>query len=176
MMKGGITSGVVYPLAALELAKEHRFRNIGGTSAGAIAGAAVAAAEFGRRGGGGQAYEGIATLPGWLGENLTSLFQPTRRMRPLFNTSKGDTIQIELEPVDRLDRDDADIAGIIVGIRDERPVMIDVIGTRAGIDEQLRAVAERYGLDAEALVAATQAALAAPDRTITLDVALRSVA
>jgi hypothetical protein len=38
VMKGGITSGVVYPLAALELAKDHRFRNIGGTSAGAIAG------------------------------------------------------------------------------------------------------------------------------------------
>jgi hypothetical protein len=90
--------------------------------------------------------------------------------------SKGDTIQIELEPVDRLDRDDADIAGVIVGIRDERPVMIDVIGTRAGIDEQLRAAAERYGLDAEALVAAAQAALAAPDRAITLDVALRSAA
>jgi hypothetical protein len=90
--------------------------------------------------------------------------------------SKGDTIQIELEPVDRLDRDDADIAGVIVGIRDERPVMIDVIGTRAGIDKQLRAAAERYGLDAEALVAAAQAALAAPDRAITLDVALRSAA
>jgi hypothetical protein len=90
--------------------------------------------------------------------------------------SKGDTIQIELEPVDRLDRDDADIAGVIVGIRDERPVMIDVIGTRAGIDEQLCAAAERYGLDTEALVAAAQAALAAPDRTITLDVALRSAA
>jgi hypothetical protein len=90
--------------------------------------------------------------------------------------SKGDTIQIELEPVDRLDRDDADIAGVIVGICDERPVMIDVIGTRGGINEQLRAAAERYGLDAEALVAAAQAALAAPDRAITLDVALRSAA
>ena len=90
--------------------------------------------------------------------------------------SKADTIQIELEPVDRLDRDDADIVGVIVGIRDERPVMIDVIGTRTGIDDQLRSAAERYSLDAEALIAAAQAALAAPDRAVTLDVALRTAA
>ena len=86
VMKGGITSGVVYPLAAVELAKEHRFRNIGGTSAGAIAAAAVAAAEVGTRGGGNpDAYRRLERLPDWLGANLTSLFQPSRRMRPLFN-------------------------------------------------------------------------------------------
>ena len=39
VMKGGITSGVVYPLAAVELSKSFRFVNIGGTSAGAIAAA-----------------------------------------------------------------------------------------------------------------------------------------
>lgn len=87
VMKGGITSGVVYPLAAVELAKEHRFRNIGGTSAGAIAAAAVAAAELGRRSGANpKAYERIAELPGWLGGNMVTLFQPSRRMRPFFNT------------------------------------------------------------------------------------------
>jgi predicted acylesterase/phospholipase RssA len=87
VMKGGITSGVVYPLAAVELAKEHRFRNIGGTSAGAIAAAAVAAAEVGRRGGDNPAaYEMLERLPKWLGTNMTSLFQPSRRMRPFFNT------------------------------------------------------------------------------------------
>ena len=47
-MKGGITSGIVYPLAIVEIAKAFRFRNIGGTSAGAIAAAAAAAAELGR--------------------------------------------------------------------------------------------------------------------------------
>jgi hypothetical protein len=36
-MKGGITSGVVYPLAIVEIAKAFRLRSIGGTSAGAIA-------------------------------------------------------------------------------------------------------------------------------------------
>ena len=43
VMKGGITSGVVYAGAIAELAREFRFRSLGGTSAGAI-GAAVAAA------------------------------------------------------------------------------------------------------------------------------------
>lgn len=49
VMKGGITSGVVYPSAVCELARLYSFKNIGGTSAGAIAAAAAAAAEYGRR-------------------------------------------------------------------------------------------------------------------------------
>lgn len=87
VMKGGITSGVVYPLAAVELAEKHgfEFRNVGGTSAGAIAAAAVAAAERGRRSRmNPNAYERIAALPTELGEKLTSLFQPSPRMKPLF--------------------------------------------------------------------------------------------
>src|ERR1035441_7687075 len=52
VMKGGITSGVVYPLAVVCLAERFRLRNIGGTSAGAIAAAAAAAAELGRDSGG----------------------------------------------------------------------------------------------------------------------------
>jgi len=47
-MEGGTTSGVVYPLAACELATNFRFRNVGGASAGAIAAALTAAAELGR--------------------------------------------------------------------------------------------------------------------------------
>lgn len=89
VMKGGITSGVVYPLAAVELAEKHgySFRNVGGTSAGAIAAAAVAAAEFGRRSGSNRdAYKRIEALPKELGTTLTSLFQPSTRMRPLFKT------------------------------------------------------------------------------------------
>lgn len=84
----------------------------------------------------------------------------------------ADTIQIELESVDRLDGDIADIAGVLVGIRDQRPVLIDLIGTGTRIDERLRLVGERFELDAEALIAAARAALSAPNRAITLDVAL----
>ncbi|HJR72409.1 MAG TPA: patatin-like phospholipase family protein [Luteimonas sp.] len=49
VMKGGITSGIVYPNAVLALAEEYRFKNIGGTSAGAIAAAVSAAAAMGER-------------------------------------------------------------------------------------------------------------------------------
>ncbi len=47
-MRGGTTSGVVYPLAVCEIATTRRIRNVGGASAGAIAAAATAAAELGR--------------------------------------------------------------------------------------------------------------------------------
>ena len=45
LMKGGITSGVIYPLAVCELATQYGLRSVGGSSAGAIAAAAAAAAE-----------------------------------------------------------------------------------------------------------------------------------
>ena len=49
VMKGGITSGIVYPNAVLALCGNFRFKNIGGTSAGAIAAGATAAAALGDR-------------------------------------------------------------------------------------------------------------------------------
>ncbi len=51
VIKGGITSGGVYPRAVLALSKKYRLMNIGGASAGAIAAAGAAAAEFGRHNG-----------------------------------------------------------------------------------------------------------------------------
>ena len=46
IMKGGITSGVVYPPAVCELADSFDIRSIGGASAGAIAAALTAAAQY----------------------------------------------------------------------------------------------------------------------------------
>jgi len=82
-MKGGITSGVVYPHALCELAGVYRLRSVGGTSAGAIAAAAAAAAEYGRASGG---YDVLADLPGWIGADghLTNLFQPQEATRRLY--------------------------------------------------------------------------------------------
>ncbi len=84
VMKGGITSGIVYPPAVLELAQKYRFRSIGGTSAGAIAAVVTAAAEFGREQGG---FEKLQGLNDWLAQdgNLRDLFQPTREARPLLD-------------------------------------------------------------------------------------------
>lgn len=58
IMKGGVTSGVVYPAAIRALKDRFRFRSIGGASAGAIAAAAAAAAEWGRQ------RRGRGELPG----------------------------------------------------------------------------------------------------------------
>lgn len=91
--------------------------------------------------------------------------------------SEGDTIQIDLEAVDRLDYGDDGINDrIVIGIRGERPVRIDVIGTAGDVDGPLRAVALAYDLDAGALIAAAQAALAVPDRQVVLDVGVRAAA
>ena len=78
VLKGGITSGVVYPHGLCELARTYRFSNVGGTSAGAIAAAGAAAAEHGRERGG---FEKLAELPEWIGgdDNLFRLFQPQPR-------------------------------------------------------------------------------------------------
>ncbi len=93
VMKGGITSGVVYPPLVHRLAQHYRFKNIGGTSAGAIAAAATAAAEFHRRrSGNASAFDTLRELPKTLGEpigkggpsKLLSLFQPAPGCRRLF--------------------------------------------------------------------------------------------
>lgn len=98
VMKGGITSGVVYPLAIVEIAKAFRLRNIGGASAGAIAAAAAAAAEVGRQrreagllGKDHQDFAELAGLPMHLGDpatgaksKLEAFFQASIGLRSVF--------------------------------------------------------------------------------------------
>ncbi len=84
IMKGGITSGVVYPLALTELAKQFRFSQVGGTSAGAIAASAAAAAEYGRHVPG-RGFVLLAKLPTEVGKILFSLFQPIPALKPVFD-------------------------------------------------------------------------------------------
>ena len=96
VMKGGITSGVIYPLAVCQLAATRRLRSVGGTSAGAIAAAGAAAAEYGRDAGagpGGRAdvgYPRLASLPDKLAApdgrhtRLFHLFQPQPVTRALY--------------------------------------------------------------------------------------------
>ena len=91
VMKGGITSGIVYPGAIVELARRYRFRNIGGASAGAIAAAATAAAEFGRETGGG--FSRLDTVPDDLGvteggeSRMLDMFRPDPSTRRLFTAA-----------------------------------------------------------------------------------------
>lgn len=89
--------------------------------------------------------------------------------------SHADALQIDLEDVERVDYDDdvgetssvAIVAGRIVGI--------ELLSPARHLDE-LSLVAERHGLDRQALESAAHAALAAPDRRITIDVAARAAA
>lgn len=81
VMKGGITSGVVYPLALVEFSRSYRLHSLGGASAGAIGAALGAAAEFGRDSGG---FDRLAGVPGQLGDGrLAALFQAQPSTRPL---------------------------------------------------------------------------------------------
>jgi hypothetical protein len=90
VMQGGITSGIVYPAAILRLAQRFRLKTIGGTSAGAIAAAVAAAAEFRRASDPSAPGAGYALLKTdvmeWLGRgtNLQSLFVPVVALAPLF--------------------------------------------------------------------------------------------
>ena len=94
VMKGGVTSGIVYPRAVALLARHYRFHSIGGSSAGAIAATISAAAEYQRRqtNGSQAGFETLAQIPEQLGRpvpatgagKLLSLLQPARGTRRLF--------------------------------------------------------------------------------------------
>ena len=92
VLTGGVADGVVYPWAILELAREYRFKNIGGTSVGAMAAALTAAAEYARRHGHLSGFnEVLLKLPTRLGEDVNgntrmfSLFQPAKSTQRLFD-------------------------------------------------------------------------------------------
>jgi len=91
IMKGGITSGVIYPRAAVKLSNSYRFKQVGGASAGAIAAAFVAAAEHGRHrparapGDSQQTgFEGLEQISSQLGSQLSTLFQPVPSTKAAF--------------------------------------------------------------------------------------------
>ncbi len=90
IMKGGITSGVVYPSALVEFAHHYRLRGLGGASAGAIGAALGAAAEYGRNHGG---FDVLTRIPDELGGGaLAKLFQPapaTRGLLPIMLRATG---------------------------------------------------------------------------------------
>lgn len=100
VMKGGLTSGVVYPHVVKELSEHYRFKQIGGASAGAIAAVFAAAAEFQRQAPlleseepkeeeGGQeppiGFDGVAELAKYLAHDMRTLFQPDPSFKRLFD-------------------------------------------------------------------------------------------
>jgi predicted acylesterase/phospholipase RssA len=99
-MRGGTTSGVVYPLAVCALAEHYMFRSVGGASAGAIGAATTAAAEYGRyaepvepvaEGAVRPGFAGLAGMIRWLVSGtgdarwrLPQLFQPKASLHKMF--------------------------------------------------------------------------------------------
>jgi len=89
--------------------------------------------------------------------------------------SEADALSIDLAKVDRWDGGEDIDGGCHVVFADDRPVNVELLNPRDHLD-LLEVAAERYDLDAEALVAAARAALAAPDRAVTLNIAVRAAA
>jgi predicted acylesterase/phospholipase RssA len=89
VMKGGITSGVVYPSAIRTISERYRLRSIGGASAGAIAAVVAAACEYRRRQGDAAAFGRLETIVQQLSEDgfVERLFQPTPAARPAFEVA-----------------------------------------------------------------------------------------
>lgn len=103
ILKGGVTSGIVYPLALCELAKTYQFRRLGGTSSGAIVAAFAAAAECYRQRYGvadhrapaqrracGELRPGFVGLQDFAddvqtGDRLFSVFKPDEATKPIFD-------------------------------------------------------------------------------------------
>ena len=90
--------------------------------------------------------------------------------------SQADALSIDLVEVDRWDGSDEVDPRLNVAFANGVPVNIEFLYPELGLEPPLRAAATIYDLDFEALIAAARAAIAAPDRTVTLDVAVRAAA
>jgi hypothetical protein len=90
--------------------------------------------------------------------------------------SKANALSIDLGQPRRWDYNEEVVPRVNVAIADGKPVNVELLYPDLGLEKPLRAAAERYELDAEALIATAQAAVAAPDRAVTVDVAVRHAA
>jgi hypothetical protein len=90
--------------------------------------------------------------------------------------SEANAMSVDLAGVGRWEYCEEIAERVNVAIAGGHPVNVELLYPGQGVEGPLRIAAEQYGLDAEALVAAARAALAAPDRTVTLDVAVRAAA
>lgn len=90
-------------------------------------------------------------------------------MRALYD-SEADALSIDVLIVDHWDSSEViDDDCCIVALAEGLPANVELLFPRDHLD-LLAVAAERFGLDAQALEAAAQSALAAPDRAVVLDV------
>jgi len=91
-------------------------------------------------------------------------------MRADYDTS-ANAISIAIVDAQRAEQSDEVHPRAVVALSAGRPVELQLLYPDMGITEPLTAVAERYGLDREALEAAARSALAAPNRAVSVEVA-----
>jgi hypothetical protein len=90
--------------------------------------------------------------------------------------SEADALSIDLRQFERYERQDqVDDDYCVIGFAEGVPVRISLLGPGEHLD-LLDVAAERYDLDGAVLLAAAQAALAAPDRIVDLEVSARVAA
>jgi len=134
IMKGGITSGVVYPAAVIELAKRYSFRGIGGASAGAIAAAGAAAAELGRDSTlPGAGFPGLHSLQAELTEpgKLLDMFEPDGGTHVFFEHFKKVLGGVEEDRTGGADKPPEQQTGLFDRIRGAVNKFIDGIARKA---------------------------------------------
>ena len=90
--------------------------------------------------------------------------------------STANAISITINHAPHADASDEVHARAIVALAEGKAVEVQLLYPDMGISEPLAAVADRYDLDCEALHAAAQSALAAPDRVVTLEIDARAPA
>jgi hypothetical protein len=90
--------------------------------------------------------------------------------------SSANAISIAIADVQSAERSDEVHPRAIVALAAGKPVEVQLLYPDLGISEPLAAVADRYDLDREALAAAAQSALAAPNRVVSVEVAAGSPA
>ncbi|MGH2874230.1 MAG: hypothetical protein ACRDL5_17440 [Solirubrobacteraceae bacterium] len=90
--------------------------------------------------------------------------------------SHANAISITLAETRVADASDEVHPRAIVALAAGRPIELQLLYPDRGISAPLAAAAERYELDLEALQAAAQSALAAPDRLVSLEIAARPAA
>lgn len=90
--------------------------------------------------------------------------------------STANAISIAITDAPHADGSDEVHARAIVALADGKPIEVQLLYPELGLAEPLAAVADRYDLDREALHAAAQSALAAPDRLVIPQVAARASA
>ncbi|WP_298922544.1 patatin-like phospholipase family protein [uncultured Roseobacter sp.] len=85
VLKGGVTSGLAYPQAISKIGEHYRLRSIGGTSAGSMAAALAAAAEYRRQTDKNFAgYEKFKVIDAQLASDMRAMLQPSEALAPLY--------------------------------------------------------------------------------------------